>query len=161
MDIREGEIQAIRGYISGNVVDCGVGSNAVYTPCIGIDQFKAGSYVYGKQEWPSIANAVFDIENLPFKDETIDTIISFHTIEHLKDPLHAIKDWYRCLKKGGHLLIIVPDTEFTFGKDATHLHEWKAKDFKREVLDPAGLEPIQFDTLNNRWSFDIVVRKDA
>lgn len=45
---------------------------------------------------------------LPFPDETQDFVYSSHCLEHLKDPIGAIKEWYRVLKIGGHMIITVP-----------------------------------------------------
>lgn len=47
-------------------------------------------------------------DNLPFKDETLDYVISSHVVEHFFDPIGAIKEWMRVIKKGGFIFIIAP-----------------------------------------------------
>ncbi|MDH5691139.1 MAG: class I SAM-dependent methyltransferase, partial [Candidatus Bathyarchaeota archaeon] len=42
-----------------------------------------------------------DMQNLPFKDDTFDFVISDQVIEHIHDPKRAICESYRVLKKGG------------------------------------------------------------
>lgn len=45
---------------------------------------------------------------LPFDDESQDYIFSSHCLEHMSDPYKVIKEWYRVLKIGGHMVITVP-----------------------------------------------------
>ena len=49
-----------------------------------------------------------DIESIPLKDESVDTVVSLAVLEHLENPLHLIKEAYRILKKGGSLLLTTP-----------------------------------------------------
>jgi predicted SAM-dependent methyltransferase len=53
---------------------------------------------------------VCDILNLPFKEERVDEIKAIHSLEHL-DPDDALSHWYKLLKKGGKLVIEVPNLE--------------------------------------------------
>jgi phospholipid N-methyltransferase len=55
-----------------------------------------------------------DIYNLPFKDETFDSVIICFVLEHLLNPLQALKETKRVLKKGGTLIIIEGDHGSTF-----------------------------------------------
>jgi SAM-dependent methyltransferase len=41
-------------------------------------------------------------------DESYQTVYASHLLEHLDDPIAALKNWYRVLKKGGHLIVLVP-----------------------------------------------------
>lgn len=43
-----------------------------------------------------------------------DFIITSHTLEHLANPIKAIKEWLRVIKDDGYLLIIVPKKEYCF-----------------------------------------------
>jgi len=51
-------------------------------------------------------------ENLPFIDESYDYVISSHVIEHIFDPIAAIKEWLRVIKPGGYVFTIAPLKEF-------------------------------------------------
>lgn len=42
-----------------------------------------------------------DMQNLPYENDSFDLIISDQVIEHLPDPIKAIKESYRVLKKNG------------------------------------------------------------
>jgi predicted SAM-dependent methyltransferase len=47
-------------------------------------------------------------------DEKYDFVLSSHSLEHIANPFRALNEWIRVLKKGGMLLIIVPDPKYTF-----------------------------------------------
>jgi SAM-dependent methyltransferase len=42
-----------------------------------------------------------DMERLPFKEASFDYVISDQVLEHLEDPVRAVRESYRVLKKGG------------------------------------------------------------
>jgi SAM-dependent methyltransferase len=43
-----------------------------------------------------------------YQDESFDTVYASHILEHLTDPITAIKNWLRICKKGGHVIISIP-----------------------------------------------------
>jgi len=57
------------------------------------------------------ADLKLDITKLPYKDNSVDEIISSHVIEHIafKEAWDAMADWYKMLKPGGILKIETPD----------------------------------------------------
>lgn len=113
-----------------------------------------------------------DVSNpLPFEAETFDLITASHIVEHIEMSKveEVLKDWMRCLKKDGSLVITVPDARalaeryitrdidhFTFavnmtgpwhGKDTDH-HSWcydydelkaRLKDFSVKILTSEDL----------------------
>lgn len=64
-------------------------------------------------------------DELPFKDDVWDFVISSHVIEHFYDPIKTVKEWLRVVKPGGYVYIIAPHKERTFDKnrDRTTLAE--------------------------------------
>jgi len=56
------------------------------------------------------------------KDNTYDFVLSCHNLEHFANPLKALKEWHRILKKGGILLLVLPD-------------KTKCFDLNREITD--------------------------
>lgn len=44
-------------------------------------------------------------------DESFDLVFSAHCLEHLHDPLEGLLNWWRLVKPGGHLILIVPDED--------------------------------------------------
>ncbi|WP_276482217.1 class I SAM-dependent methyltransferase [Paraflavitalea pollutisoli] len=47
-------------------------------------------------------------------DNSYDFLLSCHSLEHVANPLKALKEWNRVLKPGGILCLILPDKENTF-----------------------------------------------
>lgn len=60
--------------------------------------------------------------------ESLDFVHSSHCLEHMRDPVEALQNWFRVLKPGGHLVCVVPDEDLyeqgvfpsTFNSD----HKW-------------------------------------
>jgi len=48
-------------------------------------------------------------EALPYSDESFDFVVCVETIEHLRDPWHAVSEFRRVLKKNGVLIITMPN----------------------------------------------------
>src|SRR5215211_7277268 len=48
------------------------------------------------------------------EDCSHDFVIACHILEHLEDPIGALKTWFRVLKPGGVLFMSIPDRRFTF-----------------------------------------------
>lgn len=54
---------------------------------------------------------------IPVPDESEDFIVSAHVIEHFPDPIKTLKEWYRIVRPGGYIFMIVPHKERTFDQD--------------------------------------------
>jgi len=52
--------------------------------------------------------------SLPFRDNSLDYVASSHVIEHVADPIAALAEWYRVLRPGGLIYMVVPDRRFTW-----------------------------------------------
>jgi len=99
---------------------------------------------------------VLDVVDLPFRDNSIDIIKSYHLIEHL--PINKLSDilgrWYRILKPGGKLILEFPDFDQIvklylagnedrlnniFGRQRfpgdTHLWGWNLERMKKKLKD--------------------------
>lgn len=53
-----------------------------------------------------------DLKSL--KDLSYDFILSCHSLEHVANPIKALKEWSRVIKKNGRLVLVLPDKHFTF-----------------------------------------------
>lgn len=42
------------------------------------------------------------------KDDSYKTVYASHVLEHLKNPVEGIRNWYRITSSNGHLIIVVP-----------------------------------------------------
>lgn len=55
---------------------------------------------------PSVEFGNCVVENLPFKDNSVDVVVSRHLLWALPEPKKALKEWVRVLRQGGKVIII-------------------------------------------------------
>lgn len=79
----------------------------------GIDVYSR-AIKYGKKEYPHINFILADAQNIPFKDKSFDLVICYETIEHLINPLGALKEIRRVLKNDGVALIAMDSGSLLF-----------------------------------------------
>jgi predicted SAM-dependent methyltransferase len=105
-------------------------------------------------DWPEHPDIVADVTTLEFAE--IEEIYAGHLLEHLEDPLAALRQWYSWLKTGGKLGVVVPDVEevemwLAMGRDTDWLraamydegHKWYPTKVKlRDLLIEAGFEDL-------------------
>lgn len=158
------EALAVQKYCIGNGLDLGCSSRKKSPFTIGVDISRIG----GK-----VPELVWNIQDeLPFRSQTLDYILSCHSIEHLERPEIAIIQWLKKIKRGGYLILVVPDKRYipnigTKDGDPSHLHDWAPKDFEKEVLnkviDVMGtrmlLQIIENREIGNKWSFIVVIKR--
>ena len=68
---------------------------------------QTGEFDYGKLD------IVGDINSIPEPDASFDAILCVEVLEHLPDPVQAIKEFSRLLKPSGHLIITAPFCSLT------------------------------------------------
>ncbi len=71
-----------------------------------------------------------DAENLNFEDNSFDLVVSFETIEHLKNPHKFLSEVKRILINGGQLLISTPNIEVSGNTNPYHLKEYTEDEFE-------------------------------
>lgn len=47
-------------------------------------------------------------------DNSYDFVLASHCLEHIANPIKALNEWVRVIRAQGHLVIVVPDKEYTF-----------------------------------------------
>ena len=52
----------------------------------------------------------------PIPDATYEFVLSSHTLEHVANPLKALREWMRVLKPGGTLVLMLPHRDATFDR---------------------------------------------
>lgn len=84
---------------------------------------------------------------LPFHDHSLDYVIASHVLEHVANPVAALIEWYRVMRPGGIIYLVVPNrrsawdrtrelttvehmledfSRGTTARDATHIDEFAA-----------------------------------
>ena len=62
-----------------------------------------------------------DMHRLPFVNESFDLVVHSDTLEHVKDPIHALTECRRVLRPGGFLAYTVPAIVGRMSRDRTGL----------------------------------------
>jgi SAM-dependent methyltransferase len=47
-------------------------------------------------------------------DSSYDAVLASHVIEHIANPIGALREWVRVVRPGGHVLLVVPHRDGTF-----------------------------------------------
>ena len=64
--------------------------------------------LYHSRSFSPLADLRFDVQNIPIEDNTYDTILCNHVLEHVDDDRKAIREFQRILKPGGMAIMQVP-----------------------------------------------------
>lgn len=86
---------------------------------------------------------------LPFNNESQDYVFSSHCLEHIEYYHNAIEEWFRVLKVGGFMVIIVPH-QYLYEKRYTLPSSWN-KDHKRFYTPGSLLNEIEETLMPNSY----------
>ncbi|MFA6365072.1 MAG: methyltransferase domain-containing protein [Candidatus Paceibacterota bacterium] len=95
---------------------------------------------------------VSDITNIPEPDGSFDAILCSEVFEHIKNPVEAIKEFSRLLKKGGMLIVTAPfasGTHFAPYHFATGFNKY----FYEANLHDNGFEIAEMERNGNFFEF--------
>ena len=78
---------------------------------LGCGKNRFDGFINIDQRQTSATDLECDIVQLPFEDNTVDRIETYHVIEHMPrhDVPRAMKEWHRVMKPGGVLIIECPN----------------------------------------------------
>lgn len=111
--IEDSEGNVIRKYLKkGTIVyDLGCGGTKTVPWAIGVDMVPKDTKIDTLTGNPlSQADIEADVSQpLPFASGSADTLVARHILEHLMDSVTVIKQWKKVLKRGGQLIIAVPN----------------------------------------------------
>lgn len=153
-ELTDTEGNVIRRYVVGDVLELGCGGQKTVPNAVGVDRFKKGEHIPIINKI-SVADVQADVqEPLPFPEESFDTVISRHILEHCLDTIETIKNWSSVLKIGGRLLIAVPDEEVTVGVplNPEHVHAFTRKSLEN-IMNLCGFRTIVLEDGAKNMSF--------
>ena len=94
----------LRQYLHGRCLDAGAGRMAFACQ---VDKHVEEYIPLDVQRRPGL-KTMGSVLDLPFRDESLDSILCLQVLEHVPDPGQALREFFRCLKPGGTLLVSVP-----------------------------------------------------
>lgn len=141
--------KAFPRYVRGTVLDIGCGEKPYR------DFITPLAHRYYGLDHPGTLHDTSDIDlfsvadRLPVKDRSVDTVFAAAVLEHLEEPLEAIREFNRILKPGGCVIATIP----LFW----HVHE-EPRDFFRytrygidHLFSKAGFSIEQIKPLSGFW----------
>jgi ADP-heptose:LPS heptosyltransferase/predicted SAM-dependent methyltransferase len=157
-------------YTRGRVLDLGAGGLRTYAHFTTVDNL-TDARLFGHQMKPDVI--VDSCEKLDiFGDRSVDAVFSSHLLEHLEDTVAVLREWWRLVKVGGHLVLYLPHADYypnigQPGANPDHKHDFRPADIKRamrEILPEAGghgWDLVVNESRNggNEYSFLQVYRK--
>lgn len=142
-------------------LDIGCGQN-IHFPSIGLDFYSGIKHpVYSGEYRPQITSLA---ENIAYLNKnTFSVVICSHILEHVKDPITTFRKWVKLLKKGGIIIVLLPDAIYEKGIkwDPSHINFFTPESFKEKIIN-TNLDLLRteiFDDLHNRFSISYVGRR--
>lgn len=120
----------ITPYTVGRGLDLGCGPWKAWPHFLSVDDKNE----WGGVEWnPDINGDCTDLSM--FSDASMDFVFSSHTLEHIEDTEAALREWWRVIKPGGHLVLYLPHKDFypnigEHGANPDHKHDFLPSDIE-------------------------------
>lgn len=103
----------------------------------------------GKKIWDtSKCDILSDITEIPLEDESCDIILCSEVFEHLCNPIAAVNEFSRLLKKGGRLLLTAPFCSLTH-QAPYYYYNGFSEYWYRDVLGQAGFDIVEIKKSGN------------
>ena len=143
-------------------------SNSAFHPLVerwadleGLRKLDLGGRLNSKPGYLTIDKKGADIsadlnQRWPFDDNSIGVVRAFDVLEHLKDPIHAMKEIERILVPGGYLLSQTPSTDGRGAfQDPTHVSFWNEHsfwyytkaEFAKYIDTPVRFQTVRLETV--------------
>ena len=158
------EIKYISKLTPGSALDIGCGPGWILSE---IDERWSKYGIEPSSSAASTASQYADIfegtvADFVFERDSFDLIIAYHVIEHLPDPLSAIKTIHRLLRPGGILIMGTPDfdsgcarrfgSNFRLLHDATHISLFSNDSMHRFLRDHGfEINRVDYPYFDTHW----------
>jgi ubiquinone/menaquinone biosynthesis C-methylase UbiE len=95
---------------------------------------------------------VCDITKIPCKDKSFDGVMCTEVFEHLPDPVKALQEFGRLIKKGGYLVITAPFCSLTHFAPYHFINGYN-RYFYQHHLRELGFEILDIQTNGNYYEY--------
>lgn len=116
----------------------------------------------GCGDWPLEGAQGIDLKKgddaMALPEGEYDYIFSSHCLEHLSNPIAALKHWKERIRQGGVLFLYLPhpDMEYWLPQNcAKHLHSWQPHEVVK-ILHDLGFVNIIHSERDLAWGFSVV-----
>ncbi len=100
-----------------------------------------------------------DAEQLPFKEETFDAVLSAGSIEYWPEPVRALREMWRVLRPGGAALVGGPTRprDRLYRLLADNMMYFYDEEEARRMFSEAGFTDISVAYTGPRWKKDLAI----
>ncbi len=135
-----------------------VANNIVWVD-VDADAVKQAQNTYKRD---NLSYVVGDWVTIPLADSSVDVVVSFETIEHIKDYTHFLEEIKRVLKKDWVLLMSTPNYLWELVKNEYHVSNFTTNTFLQAVSSVLSLKKIyyqgkHFYAIPGRWILEALV----
>lgn len=86
--------------------------------------------------------------------ESVDYVISFQVIEHIKRDKEFVAEVHRVLKKGGKFIVSTPNRPMSLTRNPWHVREYSAEEFSARLAEYFGqVEKLGVEGNEKVWSY--------
>lgn len=113
---------------------------------------------------PRIELRAEDATRLSFSDASVDRLIAAHVLEHLPEPQRVLREWWRVLKPGGVLTLVLPADPGMAWRLGRHFGPrrrfkatgqpydyWMAREHVNPINNLVALLRYYFDRIDDSW----------
>lgn len=139
-------------FCKGNGIDVGCGA----WPLDGAQGYDLNLLAHDTSKWSEACD-------IKVADNSQDYVFSSHCLEHLENPIKALKHWISKIKEGGVLFLYLPhpDMEYWLPQNCSkHLHSWMPNQMAK-ILNDLGMVGVLYSERDLIWSFSVVGFKPA
>lgn len=146
------EIACGTGYGSNMLVEAG--AKNVIAMDIDENAIRKASEEYKKE---NLQFKIGDAESIDLADNSVDVLVSFETIEHLKNPEKFLSEAKRVLKPNGIIIVSTPNFFVSKNKNPYHIFEYTEAQFKAVLYKQFAFVKI----LNQSNAISSVINLDS
>lgn len=152
------EEEAVVRWMVGRTVEIGCGSNPTPGVDVTVDHTPGGQLGTAGCETgrTSVAAVTAEMDDLPFDDHELDTLVARHVLEHHPDTLIVMSEWARVARR---LVVVCPD-QASYPGNTVHLDPTHQACFTGSQLAAlarhAGLQVVTVAPVVPQWSFLLV-----
>ena len=147
----------IKKYIKGDILEIGAGCGSLTRNYIKTDFKNITLTELDKKNIQDLNQKFKNFKNVKVLNTTInkieneyDTILYLHVLEHIKDDQDEIREATKRLKKGGHLLIMVPAHQKIYSnldRAVGHYRRYEREFFKEELTELKRVRLFSLDII--------------